>query len=109
MLPTRIWAMFRSWKVGVNIGRRRRRMERNNMDDEKPKKRAICPRCGELNWKPPTYYQKKIFDEGFTTKKEGSGLGLYICRQNLAEQFCELTLMKSTSALTVFEIKMNKV
>ena len=53
--------------------------------------------------------QKKIFDEGFTTKKEGSGLGLYICRQNLAEQFCELTLMKSTSALTVFEIKMNKV
>ena len=53
--------------------------------------------------------QKKIFDEGFTTKEEGSGLGLYICRQNLAEQFCELSLMKSTSAVTVFEIKMNKV
>ena len=53
--------------------------------------------------------QKKIFDEGFTTKEEGSGLGLYICRQNLTEQFCELSLMKSTSAVTVFEIKMNKV
>ena len=53
--------------------------------------------------------QKKIFDEGFTTKNEGSGLGLYICRQNLKEQFCELSLLKSTLATTVFEIKMNKI
>lgn len=53
--------------------------------------------------------QKRIFDEGFTTKEDGSGLGLFICRQNLAEQYCELTLMKSTPAVTVFEIKMNKV
>ena len=53
--------------------------------------------------------QKRIFDEGFTTKEDGSGLGLFICRQNLAEQYCELTLMKSTPAITVFEIKMNKV
>ena len=53
--------------------------------------------------------QQKIFEEGFTTKSTGSGLGLYICRKNLEEQFCELSLMKSTSAITVFEIKMNEV
>ena len=52
--------------------------------------------------------QSKIFDEGFTTKKDGSGLGLYICKQNLKEQFCELSLIKSTPIITVFEIKMNK-
>ena len=52
---------------------------------------------------------EKETQEGFTTKEEGSGLGLYICRQNLAEQFCELDLLKSTSAITVFEIKMNKI
>ena len=53
--------------------------------------------------------QGKIFEEGFTTKSTGSGLGLYICKQNLAEQFCELSLLKSTTSSTVFEIKMNKV
>ncbi|MBQ7450356.1 HAMP domain-containing histidine kinase, partial [bacterium] len=53
--------------------------------------------------------QKKIFEEGYTTKKEGSGLGLYICRQNLKEQFCELNLIKSSKTVTAFEIKMNKV
>ena len=52
--------------------------------------------------------QERIFEEGFTTKNDGSGLGLYICRQNLAEQFCELSLLKSTDAMTVFEIKMKK-
>lgn len=53
--------------------------------------------------------QEKIFEEGFTTKNYGSGLGLFICKQTLAEQFCELSLLKSTSAMTVFEIKMNYV
>lgn len=51
--------------------------------------------------------QNKIFEEGFTTKSTGSGLGLYICKQNLEEQFCELSLLKSTDLITVFEIKMN--
>ena len=53
--------------------------------------------------------RKRIFEEGYTTKNDGSGLGLYICRQNLAEQLCELNLLKSSPAVTVFEIKMNKV
>ena len=54
-------------------------------------------------------HQQKIFEEGYTTKQEGSGLGLYICRQNLKDQLCELSLLKSTPAMTVFEIKINAV
>ena len=50
-----------------------------------------------------------IFDEGFTTKETGSGLGLFICRQNLKEQFCDLSLLESSKERTVFEILMNKV
>lgn len=53
--------------------------------------------------------QTKIFEEGFTTKDTGTGLGLYICKQNLNEQFCELSLLKSTNNITVFEILMNEI
>lgn len=49
--------------------------------------------------------QKQIFDEGFTTKKTGSGLGLYICKNNLTAQNSDLRLIQSSSELTVFEIK----
>ncbi len=48
--------------------------------------------------------QKEIFSEGFTTKKTGSGLGLYICQRDLASQNCELKLTKSTSKETEFDI-----
>ena len=27
------------------------------------KSRAICPRCGEINYKPPTYYKTKVLDK----------------------------------------------
>lgn len=53
--------------------------------------------------------RKKIFEEGFTTKSTGSGLGLFICKQNLKEQFCDLTLLKSDKNETIFEISMNKI
>ena len=53
--------------------------------------------------------QASIFEEGFTTKAEGTGLGLFICKQNLKEQFCELSLFKSDENETVFEILMNKI
>ena len=53
--------------------------------------------------------QNTIFEEGFTTKLTGTGLGLYICKQNLKEQLCELSLLKSDENETVFEILMNKV
>jgi len=47
----------------------------------------------------------EIFSEGFTTKQTGSGLGLYICRQNLALQGAQLHLVKSDKISTEFEIK----
>ncbi len=48
--------------------------------------------------------QKEIFEEGYTTKATGSGLGLHICKKNLATQNAELRLNKSTKNITEFEI-----
>lgn|SRR5574344_1460686 len=48
--------------------------------------------------------QKNIFTEGFTTKSTGSGLGLFICKENLKMQGADLELLKSTKKETVFEI-----
>ncbi len=48
--------------------------------------------------------QKVIFEEGFTTKQTGSGLGLHICANNLKAQNAILKLIESTEQKTVFEI-----
>ena len=48
--------------------------------------------------------QKAIFEEGFTTKQTGSGLGLHICANNLKAQNAILQLAESTPEKTVFEI-----
>ena len=48
--------------------------------------------------------QKSIFEEGFTTKPTGSGLGLQICANNLKVQNATLKLTKSTTEITEFEI-----
>ena len=48
--------------------------------------------------------QKAIFEEGFTTKPTGSGLGLHICANNLKAQNAILQLAESTPEKTVFEI-----
>lgn len=48
--------------------------------------------------------QKEIFEEGFTTKPTGSGLGLHICKSNLQAQNAQLKLNKSTKSITEFEI-----
>jgi len=50
--------------------------------------------------------QKDLFNEGFTTKKTGSGLGLYICKNNLKIQNAELSLLRSDSKRTEFQIKL---
>lgn len=47
--------------------------------------------------------QKSIFEEGFTTKPTGSGLGLHICANNLKAQNATLKLTKSTDENTEFE------
>lgn len=48
--------------------------------------------------------RKFIFDEGYTTKQTGNGLGLLICKNNLRNQNAELRLNKSTKSVTEFEI-----
>ena len=48
--------------------------------------------------------RNEIFKEGFTTKVTGSGLGLYICKKSLEEQFAKLELKKSDDVSTDFEI-----
>lgn len=52
----------------------------------------------------PIEHCDKIFEEGFTTKSSGCGLGLHICSENLKKQNAELKLTKSTSETTEFEI-----
>lgn len=56
-------------------------------------------------------YQNRIFDEGFTTKKEtdGSGLGLRIAKSSMNKMDGDLGLIKSDEKSTIFEIKMKKV
>lgn len=49
--------------------------------------------------------QRDLFIEGYTTKKTGSGLGLFICKNNLKTQNADLTLVQSTSKKTEFLIK----
>lgn len=61
------------------------------------------------NGKPvPEGIQQQIFEEGFTTKPTGSGLGLVICKKTLEEQFAQLKLKKSDEKSTEFEITVLK-
>ena len=54
----------------------------------------------------PVEMQKEIFDDGFTTKKTGSGIGLYLCKNNLEAMDSSLKLIQSTNEITEFEIKL---
>lgn len=51
----------------------------------------------------------RIFEEGFSTKSTGSGLGLVICKQDIEEQFGQIRLVKSEENSTEFEIAMSIV
>ena len=59
--------------------------------------------------KIPEDVQQKIFSDGYTTKRNGSGVGLYVCRQTLEEQFARLELLKSDDESTDFEILVSMV
>ena len=50
-----------------------------------------------------------IFTEGVTTKQTGSGLGLYISKQNIEEMSGALNLIKSNTEETIFEIKLKSI
>ena len=56
--------------------------------------------------KIPEEFVKNIFDEGRTTKTYGSGLGLFICKNNFKSMDAELKLVKSNEEVTEFEIKL---
>ncbi len=47
---------------------------------------------------------EKIFDQDFTTKQNGSGAGLYICRKQLENINGEVKLVNSDENETIFEI-----
>ena len=52
---------------------------------------------------------KKIFEEGFTSKVTGSGLGLYISKEAMQEQYGDLKLISSNKKGTTFEISVPKL
>lgn len=53
--------------------------------------------------------QNRIFEQGFTTKPTGSGLGLYISKKSLSDMYGELNLVKSDENGTTFEVKIPKI
>lgn len=52
----------------------------------------------------PPDKQGKIFEYGYTSKQNGSGFGLNICKQYLNSQNADLELVKSNKSETVFKI-----
>ena len=52
---------------------------------------------------------ENIFNEGFTTKATGTGLGLVIIKQDIEEQFGQIKLLKSDNESTCFEISLGIV
>ena len=52
---------------------------------------------------------EKIFMEGFTTKSDGSGLGLMICKKSIEEMFGKLELEHNDEDYVEFAIKIAKV
>ena len=54
--------------------------------------------------KIPQNFIERLFDEGQTTKNYGSGLGLFISKNNLKLMGADLNLIKSDNDSTVFEI-----
>lgn len=53
--------------------------------------------------------KEKIFEEGYTSKITGSGLGLYISKEAMKEQYGDLKLISSDKNGTVFEITVPKL
>ena len=51
----------------------------------------------------------KVFEEGFTTKSGGSGMGLSICKKSLEEQLGQITLEHTGADYTEFVIKIGLV
>ena len=50
--------------------------------------------------------QDKIFEQGFTTKKDGWGIGLSVCKKFIGSQFGTFELAKSDENETIFTLKL---
>lgn len=57
-----------------------------------------------INNAKPIDNPDEIFSDGFTTKQSGSGIGLFISKQNMEEMSGYLKLTKSDNVSTEFEI-----
>lgn len=51
---------------------------------------------------------EKIFNEGFTTKSTGTGLGLWICKKFIEEQMGSIELSRSAEDYTEFAIRLGR-
>lgn len=52
--------------------------------------------------------QERIFEQDFTTKPKGNGLGLAICKKQMQEIGGDIKLLKSDETETIFEILIKK-
>lgn len=72
----------------------------------KTEKEESCARICISNNAVGIEEPEKIFNEGYTTKSTGSGLGLWICKKTIEEQMGELELSRSSEDYTEFTIKL---
>ncbi|MBR2430858.1 HAMP domain-containing histidine kinase [bacterium] len=64
--------------------------------------------CIEIsNNAPGIQNPERIFNEGYTTKNRGSGLGLWICKKSIEEQGGTLELTRTTEDFTEFTIRLD--
>lgn len=49
-------------------------------------------------------FKKHIFDKGYTTKRKGNGIGLYVCKNHMEAMNGKINLLNSDKTKTTFEI-----
>lgn len=72
----------------------------------KTEKLDDCANIAVSNNAPGIGEPEKIFNEGFTTKTTGTGMGLWICKKSIEEQLGQLELSRSTEDYTEFTIQL---
>lgn len=49
-------------------------------------------------------FKKHIFEKGYTTKRKGNGIGLYVCKNHMEKMNGKINLLNSDKTKTTFEI-----
>ncbi|MEE3350009.1 MAG: HAMP domain-containing sensor histidine kinase [Candidatus Gastranaerophilaceae bacterium] len=52
----------------------------------------------------PKNIKDSIFEDGFTTKESGSGVGLCLCKKYMEQMNCQISLSRSDESCTTFDI-----